>query len=418
MPGEEGGQALPAGDEHALIDFACCQSAGGAVQGAENLVRVVGNEYQVGPRCQGFARHPADASAIDGPHVEIVGDYQAGMSDLAAQQAADDGSGMGGGVVGVHRRQGDVAHHHRRLRAGGAERQPVGFQVRRFQGQAGPGEMSVRPHAAQAGKMLEGGPDAGVRQPGNVALGDGGYGDRIICDGTAGDAGQAVTGEGRGGAQIHHRAEVEIDAEGSEFGALRLTVGPGPVGQLLRRAGFHQARQRRHGREPWGEVGDFTSFLIGSDDDGYQAQFPAAGLQAGDGVGYGRRGRAPQVAPGEVEATDQPTLHQRFHLGEVPKADNEVGAHCPGIRPGRQDGAPYRSELDFPVDGAGGHCQQGGPKQAPEGGAAGEAGGAPGHAGEEENRRFPWAQPIHQRMLEVPGQGQKGGHRPPGQQRS
>ncbi|MBS1158925.1 MAG: hypothetical protein H6R15_1344 [Proteobacteria bacterium] len=92
-------------------DFAAVQGLDGAVQGAEILLRVIGDQHQVDAGRQRFAGHPADAMLIDGTHVEIVGDQDAVVAPVAAQQAIDDGGRVRGSVPRVEAVQGDVAEH-------------------------------------------------------------------------------------------------------------------------------------------------------------------------------------------------------------------------------------------------------------------------------------------------------------------
>jgi len=116
-------QAPLAGQQSFSWNFATQQGLGSAMQGAEILVRVVGNQDQVDAGRQGFAGHPADAALIDGAHVEIVGDQDAVVAPVAAQQAVDHGGRVRGGMARVDPAQRDVAEHDRRgrLAAQGAE---------------------------------------------------------------------------------------------------------------------------------------------------------------------------------------------------------------------------------------------------------------------------------------------------------
>jgi len=72
-------------------NLAAFQGLGSAVQGAEILLGIVGNQDQIDPGRHGLAGNPADTVAIDGAHVEVVGDQDAVVAPFAAQQAVDDG---------------------------------------------------------------------------------------------------------------------------------------------------------------------------------------------------------------------------------------------------------------------------------------------------------------------------------------
>ncbi len=62
-------QALPGGRQRFCPDFAGLEGLCCTVEGAEILVRIVGNEHQVDAGGERFGGDPADAVLIDGTHV-------------------------------------------------------------------------------------------------------------------------------------------------------------------------------------------------------------------------------------------------------------------------------------------------------------------------------------------------------------
>lgn len=231
--GVEAFQALPGGRQRFLPDFAGLERLCCAVEGAEILVRIVGNEDQVDAGGERFAGHPADAVLIDGAHVEIVGDQDAGVAPVAAQQAGNHGGRVRGGVRRVDAVQRDMAEHDRgcRLPAQSAEGQPVGRQRGWCGGEAGGLQVGVLAHLAETGEMLQCRAHTVVAQAGDVAVGDFADQQRIGRDGTGADVGQHVVGDGPLRAQIDDRAEIEIDAEPRQAGALFLAIATGPLVQ-------------------------------------------------------------------------------------------------------------------------------------------------------------------------------------------
>ncbi len=192
--------------------------------GAVDELEVVADEVEVGSGVDGGDGGLLDGGAVeDAAHFKIVGDDEAVVANLLAEDGGDPLGGDGGGSgVSCDLGEGGVGNHDERERAG---EETVGEEIvlpERFETLLDDGEsvVGVELAFAESGEMFAAAGDVSVLESEEEGAGVGGGGLGIGGDGAGGEDGE------RGfETEVEDGCEIDIEAEGADFSADDLSVG-------------------------------------------------------------------------------------------------------------------------------------------------------------------------------------------------
>ena len=282
----------------------------------------VAHEEQVVPRRRRAHRRLADRTELaDRAHLEVVGDDDAAVADLAAQEVLDDQAREGRGRVRrgieawVKRVRGHDAVH------ASLDRREEGRQVRRVHltpvgvddGQA---QVGVHGSVALAREVLGAGGDAGRLEPADARGAVAGYEGRVLAVRADADVGAVALGQ-----HVEHRREVHVYPEPAQLAAFEeplavdeVDFSRGARGQVVGEDGDGAA-----------EHDDAPAFMIRRDQEPAAERFLEARQQA-----------VKPLRSFEVAAVE----HDACRLGLAEKPD--VGLAQVGPRQPEHEAAPTR----------------------------------------------------------------------------
>lgn len=381
-----------------------------AMHGIEILVVVEGDQQQVHAGAKGANGGIAKTAVVGCAHREIVGDEQALVAPFASNHPLHDFARERDRIFGVELYKDDMAEHDRGIRMFRhvLKRLPVvRGELSDRRAQFGGEMVGVLGHATQAGKVLERAANACGFKAQLVSerhlRSDGGVGrDRAFVD-----AGVEVpAARCAAGAQVDHRAEIERDAKSRERLALLRAVGMGALCEfVVGHIGVEQRGECRLAFDQWRETRNRAAFLVGCDDQRWQAGFAAQCLQALDFIAQFSGRAALYIAAGYEDSADQPLPGQLSQVFRIVVPDDEMRAQrlCERalrfihfgpvlvrgrlVAQGSQQGRECQAQSDRAQVAP---CKPPGDCDA-------------GHQHRQQQRQFPRAHEAQVRVLQVPG---------------